>query len=118
MDKLRTTKYYMMSITRGCNVTYMYTGDTATEGLYCAKIRGIYKNKNKNYIHTIIANIVPYTGNKNDILLNTFDDYENGVAISILEETPTFTTPNDAFFKILKYKKSWLPCKPLPPENY
>ena len=116
MDKLKTNKYYMMNITKGCNVTYMYTGDTATEGLYCAKIRGIYKHQ--HYIHTVIACVVPYTGNKNDILLNTFYAYENCVAISVLEETPTFTTPNDAFFKILNYQKSWFPCKPLPPENY
>jgi hypothetical protein len=101
-----------MSVKKGSNVTYMYTGDFLPEGEYCIQVRGLL---NKEYIHTIIAGVVPYTGHTNDIILQNFSNYENIIAISVTEESPQFSKPSDSFFKILNH--SCLSCAKLP-EHY
>jgi hypothetical protein len=113
---VQKNKYYMMSVSKGSNVTYLYTGDFAQEGLYSVKVLGVLKNYTG--IHTVIAGAIPYTGNASDIQLSHFSNFENGVAISITEESPQFNAPNDNFVKIIKYQLSWNPCKKPPPDYY
>lgn len=114
IHQLKTFNYYRMTVKKGSNVTYMYTGDFLPEGEYCVHIRGLLKNK--EYIHTIIAGVIPYTGHKDDIIFNNFSHYENIIAISVTEETPLFNKPSDSFFKIVNYQSGCL-CSPLP-EHY
>ena len=114
INELRMSKYYRMSIKKGSNVTYMYTGDFLPEGEYCIFVRGLLKNK--VYLHTIIAGVVPYTGHKNDIILHDFNKYDHIVAISVTEEAPQFSKPSESFFKILKCNSSCFPS--IPPDHY
>jgi hypothetical protein len=96
MDNLKSFKYYVMNVTKGCNITYMYTGDRLPEGQYYVNIRGILKNSEKK-IHTILASVVAYNDN---VDIKQFNQYENVVAISVTEEPPTFT--DTSFFDKIK----------------
>ena len=115
MNHIKNNKYYMMTVKKGCDVTYLYTGDVANEGTYCVKIRGILQYEQGT--HTIIANAVPYTGHSSDLRRVHFSKFESGIAITVAEETPLFTTPNSSFFKIIHDNK-WNPCRQPPPEYY
>lgn len=87
-----------MNVTKGCNVTYMYTGDFLSEGKYYVQIRGILKNSEK-INHTILASVVIYNEH---IDVKQFKKYKNVVAISVTEETPTFTIPDNPFLNKVK----------------
>ena len=115
VNQLKTFNYYRMTIKKGSNVTYMYTGDFLPEGEYCVHVRGILKNK--EYIHTIIAGVIPYTGHTTDIILHDFNQYDHIVAISVTEEAPQFSEPSKSFFTIINYKTGCYPCTTLP-EHY
>jgi hypothetical protein len=93
MNNLKLFNYYVMNVTNGCNITYMYTGDRLSEGQYYVNIRGILKNS-ENEIHTILAGVVAYNDN---VDIKQFKKYENVVAISIIEEIPTFTILDKPF---------------------
>lgn len=114
INELKTFNYYRMSVKKGSNVTYMYTGDFLPEGEYCVHIRGLL---NKDNLHTIIAGVIPYTGHTKDIILHDFSQYDHIVAISVTEEAPQFSKPSDSFFTIIKYKTGCYPCITLP-EHY
>ena len=96
---LKTSNYYVMTVSKSSNITYMYTGDSLSEGKYYVHIRGLLKNSEQQ-IHTIIAAVVEYTTN---IDLKQFKQYEHIVAISINEETPTFTIPEKLFLDRVKW---------------
>jgi len=105
----------MMTVIPNNNVTYLYTGDTLNEGLYCVKIQGVLKKY--GVIQTIIANAVPYTGHSRDLKKTNFSKFEHGIAITISEENPKLTTPNSSFFKIV-HEQKWNPCRTSPPDYY
>lgn len=109
VHQLKKSKYYRMSVKKS-NVTYLHTGDVLPEGEYCVYIRGLLKNK--DCLHTIIAGVIPYTGNTHEIILNKFSLYDHIIVISVTE-APQFSIPSESFFKIIhRY-----PCATLP-EHY
>lgn len=111
INQLKNSRYYRMSVKKSSNVTYMYMGDFLPEGEYCVHIRGILKNK--EYIHTIIAGVIPYTGHTNDIVVSDFSKFDHIIAISVTEEGPQFNKPSESFFKIINSN-----CCSTIPEHY